>query len=96
MVAKKNWKVVVAEKMVVLLSCAKKPGDSSESLPSMFRDFWCPKLRSSLPSKFAPLIVTKLVGGFKPFEARRIGSFPQVRVKRKNISNHHLVNHHLG
>ena len=43
--------------------------------------------------------LTKLVGGFNLFEkyARQIGSFPQVRVKIKNVWNHHLVrlNRHL-
>ena len=34
-----------------------------------------------------------LVGGFNPIEkyARQFGSFPQVGVKIKNISNHHLA-----
>ena len=39
-----------------------------------------------------------LVGGFNPSEkyARQIGSFPQVGVKIKNISNHHLVYHNVS
>ena len=41
-------------------------------------------------------VITKLVGGFNPFEkyARQIGSFPQVgEENKKNLWNHHLENH---
>ena len=40
---------------------------------------------------FCPLIFT-LVGGFSPLEKYQLnGNVPQVGVKIKNISNHHLV-----
>ena len=40
-------------------------------------------------------MIHNVVGGWtNPFEkyARQLGSFPQVRVKLKNIWNHHLDN----
>ena len=42
--------------------------------------------------KLFPFRNIKLGGGFNPIEkyARQIGSFPQIEVKMKNMSNHHL------